>query len=192
MRAPRQQSNRLCIPLCLDSDYHCFGFNLLVLSTTCRAARATDRCGQAKGRIWKRQSKPFCFVTRLGPAPRCRSICLHCLVGSLVKQQPPGYFRQWYFLVPNFVASFCCWSCTSGAHCHSAPPVAKATVSLCVFRYSSWLSFHYYSCLWWLMRHVTASYKPSNDHTRGTGSGSHTVCVLCAHLMHDYLYWALK
>ena len=73
--------------------------------------------------------------------------------------------------------SFCCWSCTSGAHCHSAPPVAKATVSLCVFRYSSWLSFHYYSCLWWLMRHVTASYKPSNDHTRGPGSGSQALYV---------------
>ena len=182
MRAPRQQSNRLCIPLCLDSDYHCFGFNLLVLSTTCRAARATDRCGQAKGRIWKRQSKPFCFVTRLGAAaPRCRSICLHRLVGSLVKQQPAGYFRQWYFPVPN----------VSGVHCNSAP-VAKATVSLCVFRYSSWLSFHYYSCCddWWDMSQHHINPQMITHEARGPG---HRHCMCSLYPSHDYhLYWALK
>ena len=166
----------------LDSGYHCFGFNLLVLSTTCRAARATDRCGQAKGRIWKRQSKPFCFVTRLGAAaPRCRSICLHRLVGSLVKQQPAGYFRQWYFPVPN----------ASGVHCNSAP-VAKATVSLCVFRYSSWLSFHYYSCCddWWDMSQHHINPQMMTHEARGPG---HRHCMCSLYPSHDYhLYWALK
>jgi hypothetical protein len=38
----------------LDSGYHCFGFNLLVLSTTCELLQATDvvvkqRIGSGKG-----------------------------------------------------------------------------------------------------------------------------------------------
>jgi hypothetical protein len=39
----------------LDSGYHCVAFNLLVLCTTCK--QTLIEVGQAKDRIWKRQSK---------------------------------------------------------------------------------------------------------------------------------------